>query len=90
MILTLPRAAQRQSAVNAHEVVTKDPGTVRVRVTDQAADDAPVQCLLELTEDSQITVVVRPGCSVDDVEEMLQILTLAGGDFKHLLVRDQY
>jgi hypothetical protein len=90
MILARPRAAQSNGAVNEHEVLTKDSGKICVRVTDQATDDTPVQCLLEMTEDSQVTVVLRPGCSVDDVEDMLRMLTLAGGDFKHFLVRDEY
>lgn len=38
--------------------------------------------------DGQIAVIVKPGCSVDDVHDMLRMLTLCAGHFDHLTFVD--
>ena len=52
-------------------------------------DYAPIQCLLEMTEDNIMTIVVRPGCSVPDVHDMLRLLP-TDGHFDHLTIVDEY
>jgi hypothetical protein len=47
-------------------------------------DHAPVRCILGMTEDSSIQVIVHPGCSVTDVHDMLRQLTLCEGHFEHV------
>ena len=49
----------------------------------------PIQCLVEMLYDGTISVVVRPGCSVADVHDMLQQLTLCDGNFEHLTIVDE-
>jgi len=51
-------------------------------------DSAPIRCVLEMTEDGVITVVVRPGCSVADVHDMLRMLP-TDGHFEHLTIVDE-
>jgi hypothetical protein len=52
------------------------------------SDHQPIRCVLEMTEDSEIAVIVEPGCSVDDVHDMLRILMRCGGHFEHLTITD--
>jgi hypothetical protein len=49
-------------------------------------DYQPIRCILEMTEDSTIWVIVSPGCSVPDVHDMLRQLTLCGGHFEHVTI----
>jgi hypothetical protein len=49
-------------------------------------DHAPIRCILEMTEESSIHVIVHPGCSVPDVHDMLRQLTLCGGQFEHVTI----
>jgi len=60
--------------VNSHKTETKD--------------YKPVRCIVEMTEDSQIAVIVERGCSVPDVHDMLHMLTLCGGHLDHLTLID--
>lgn len=52
-------------------------------------DDQPIRCILEMTADSQIAVVVKPGCSVPDVHDMLRLLSRSDGHFDHLTFVDE-
>jgi hypothetical protein len=52
------------------------------------SDYQPIRCVLEMTEDSDIAVIVQPGCSVDDVHDMLRMLVRCDGNFEHLTVLD--
>ena len=52
------------------------------------ADYRPIRCVLEMDADGQIAIIVKPGCSVDDVHEMLRILTCCAGHFDHLILVD--
>ncbi len=49
-------------------------------------DHTPIRCILEMTEDSAIWVIVHPGCSIPDVHDMLRQLTLCGGHFEHVTI----
>jgi hypothetical protein len=60
------------STTNGHHVAVKD--------------HAPIRCTLEMTEDCAIWVIVRPGCSVPDVHDMLRQLTLCEGHFQHVTI----
>jgi hypothetical protein len=60
------------TTINGHHVAVKDHG--------------PIRCILEMTEDCAIWVIVNPGCSVPDVHDMLRQLTLCGGNFEHVTV----
>jgi hypothetical protein len=51
-----------------------------------AKDHTPIRCILEMTEDSSIQVIVHPGCSVTDVHDMIRQLTLCEGHFEHLTI----
>jgi hypothetical protein len=51
-------------------------------------DYQPIRCVLEMGEDSDISVIVKPGCSVADVHDMLAHLSLGGGHFEHLTFID--
>jgi hypothetical protein len=50
-------------------------------------DDQSVSCILEMAEDRHITVIVKPGCSVADVHDMLRMLP-PDGHFDHLTFVD--
>lgn len=52
-------------------------------------DYQPIRCVLEVDADSRLAVIVRPGCSVGDVYDMLQLLADAGGHFEHLTLVDE-
>jgi len=52
-----------------------------------AQDYAPIRCVLEMTEDGVITVVVKSGRSVADVHDMLRMLP-TDGHFEHLIIVD--
>jgi hypothetical protein len=51
-------------------------------------DYAPIRCVLEMADDSHIAVIVCPGCSVEDVCDMLRHLP-ADGHFEHLIFVDE-
>lgn len=55
---------------------------------DASAQSAPIRCVLEMTEDAQISIVVSPGCSVADAQDMLRMLTLCAGGFDHVTFVD--
>ena len=52
-------------------------------------DYAPIRCMLEMTDDSVITVIVKPGCSVADVHDMLTEITPCKGRFEHITIVDE-
>lgn len=54
------------------------------------ADYQPVRCVVEMNEGGDIAVIVRPGCSIADVQDMLGLLTLCDGQFDHLIVVDDH
>jgi len=47
-------------------------------------DYQPIRCVLEMGEDGDISVFIKPGSSVSDVHDMLRQLTLCRGHFEHL------
>jgi hypothetical protein len=51
-----------------------------------ARDNQSIRCILEMTEDCAIWVIVNHGCSVPDVHDMLRQLTLCGGHFEHVTI----
>lgn len=53
------------------------------------SDHQPIRCVLEMTEDSQIAVIVQHGCSVPDVHDMLRQLLLCNGHFEHVTIVDK-
>ena len=53
------------------------------------SDYQPTRCVLEMTEDSQIAIIVQPGCAVNDVHDMLRILMRCDGHFDHLTFVDE-
>jgi hypothetical protein len=52
------------------------------------SDYQPARCILEMDADSHIAVIVKPGCSVGDVHDMLGLLALCDGHFEHLTFVD--
>lgn len=50
----------------------------------------PIRCMLEMLDDGQVTVIVRPGCSVADVHDMLRQLAQCDGHFQHVTFIDEY
>jgi len=52
------------------------------------SDCQPIRCVLEMTADGEIDVIVQPGCSVADVHEMLRWLVGCGGQFDHVTFVD--
>jgi len=50
---------------------------------------APVRCVLEMTEDAHIAIIVKAGCSIADVHDVLRMLALSGGQFGHLTFVDE-
>ena len=55
----------------------------------KVSDYQPIRCVLEMTEDSQIAVIVQPGCSVSDVHDMMRQLVQCNGQFEHLTLVDE-
>lgn len=48
----------------------------------------PIRCVLEMTDDGDCRIIVRPGCSVPDVHDMLAYLSYCGRYFEHLTFVD--
>lgn len=51
-------------------------------------DYQPIRCILEMTGCGHIAVIVKPGCSVEDVYDMLRMLP-PDGHFEHLTFVDE-
>jgi len=58
-------------------------------MTDTVADYQPVRCVLEMTDDMQIAIIVQRGCAIPDVHDMLRILAGCDGHFDHLTIVDE-
>jgi hypothetical protein len=64
--------------------------TMPVTSVRRPADYQPIRCLLEMFDDGQVAVIVKPGCSVADVHDMLRQLADCDGHFQHVTFVDEH
>jgi hypothetical protein len=75
-----PEQVCRPAAVGGQGVVLATAGAAGRHGHNSAGQDLqPIRCVLEMTEDGEIAVIVQPGCSVSDVHDMLRQLVRCGG-----------
>jgi hypothetical protein len=80
----------RPAAVGGQSLILETAGTAgRNGHSITGQDLQPIRCVLEMTEDGEIAVIVQPGCSVSDVHEMLQLLVHCDGSFGHVTFVDE-
>ena len=52
----------------------------------EEVDHPPILCVLEMKYDGFLSVTRQPGCSQDDLYEILRLLTQSDGPFSHLTI----
>lgn len=48
----------------------------------------PIRCILEMTEDGQLGIIVPPDCSPQEARDLIRHLATCGGHFDHLVYAD--
>ena len=57
-----------------------------MKTTALAVEHPPIRCLLEMQYDGFLSVTRQPGCSQDDVLDILRLLTQSDGPFDHITI----